>query len=94
MAFSDEALSDAVIAGLGAPDGRGIFYFKTVANPCPADFNGDTFVDDSDFVNFAAAYEAFTVPPADGAADFNGDGFVDDSDFVEFASAYEAFVCP
>lgn len=94
MAFSDEALSDAAVAGLGGPDGRGIFYLKTVANPCPADFNDDSFVDDTDFVVFAASYEAFTVPPANGRADFNGDGFVDDADFVEFAAAYEAFVCP
>ena len=51
-------------------------------------------MDDTDFVTFAAAYEAFTIPPADPAADLNGDGFVDDSDFVEFAAAYEAFTCP
>lgn len=63
-------------------------------NPCPADFNGDSFVDDTDFVTFAAAYEQFTVPPADAAADLTLDGFVDDSDFVIFASAYENFVCP
>ena len=62
--------------------------------PCLADLTGDWVVDDADFVFFAAAYEAFTVPPADAAADFNADGFVDDADFVIFAQAYEAFVCP
>lgn len=61
---------------------------------CPCDFNGDTFVDDTDFVTFAAAYQAFTIPPADPAADLNSDGFVDDTDFVVFAAAYEAFTCP
>ena len=63
-------------------------------NPCPADFTGDGFVDDSDFVVFAAAYDAFTVPPANPDCDLTGDGFVDDSDFVDFAVAYDAFTCP
>jgi len=61
---------------------------------CPGDFSGDGFVDDTDFVTFAAAYEGFTIPPADPIADLTGDGFVDDSDFVIFAAAYQAFVCP
>jgi hypothetical protein len=45
-------------------------------------------------VTFAAAYEAFTIPPASPAADLTGDSFVDDADFVVFAASYEAFVCP
>jgi hypothetical protein len=61
---------------------------------CAADFNCSGFIDDTDFVTFAAAYEAFTVPPADASADLTGDGFVDDADFVIFAAAYEGFVCP
>jgi len=61
---------------------------------CPADFDGDAFVDDSDFVIFAGAYDEFISPPADERADFNADGFVDDSDFVVFAAAYDEFVCP
>ncbi|MGH7245019.1 MAG: reprolysin-like metallopeptidase [Phycisphaerales bacterium] len=65
---------------------------------CPADFNCDQTVDDSDFVVFANSYDVFDC--SDGAmlqncaADINGDGFVDDADFVQFASAYDAFVCP
>ena len=66
----------------------------SVTNPCPADFNGDTFVDDTDFVIFAQAYDQFTVPPANAACDLNGDTFVDDTDFVLFAQAYDNFVCP
>lgn len=61
---------------------------------CAADLNDDFFVDDQDFVLFAAAYDLFTVPPASAACDLNGDGFVDDSDFVTFAQAYDAFTCP
>ena len=65
----------------------------TVRN-CPADFNCDGFVDDTDFVAFAEAYDQFTVPPASASCDLNNDGFVDDSDFVIFAGAYDAFACP
>ena len=63
-------------------------------NNCPADFNADGFVDDTDFVIFAQSYDLFTVPPANPATDLNSDGFVDDTDFVIFAQAYDAFVCP
>ena len=61
---------------------------------CPSDFNSDGFVDDTDFVLFAQAYDLFTVPPAAAAADLNSDGFVDDTDFVLFAQAYDLFTCP
>jgi len=66
--------------------------------PCPADFNGDTQVDDADFVIFANSYNLLdcTDPtmPAGCPADLNGDGFVDDTDFVEFVSAYNTLICP
>lgn len=81
ISAGDLAQFDAEFPGLCVP-------------PCPADFNGDTFVDDGDFVVFAACYEAFIAEGACAAADFNADGFVDDADFVSFAAAYEAFVCP
>lgn len=61
---------------------------------CPADVNGDTFVDDADFVSFAAAYNEFLAPYRWAPNDFNGDGFVDDTDFVFFAAAYNEFLCP
>lgn len=81
-------------SGNGQAGGLGSVRFSVAAPPCPADLTGDGFVDDSDFVQFAAAYDQFTVPPADAAADLNGDGFVDDGDFVVFAGAYDAFACP
>lgn len=67
-----------------------------VGPACPADLNADTFVDDADFVLFAAAYDGLVCPvaPAPCPADLNGDTFVDDSDFVQFATAYNALVCP
>jgi endonuclease/exonuclease/phosphatase family metal-dependent hydrolase len=55
------------------------------------DINIDGFVDDTDFVLFATAYDLFET--TDG--DFTGDGFTDDSDFVIFAGAYDALLaCP
>ncbi|MBX3380032.1 MAG: hypothetical protein KF805_08040 [Phycisphaeraceae bacterium] len=65
---------------------------------CPADFNCDGVVEDSDFVIFANSYDIFDCGDEaminNCAADINGDGFVDDTDFVMFAGAYDAFVCP
>ncbi|MGH7245039.1 MAG: M12 family metallopeptidase [Phycisphaerales bacterium] len=65
---------------------------------CGADVNGDGYVDDSDFVAFAGAYDLLMCddPAMLGGcpADLNGDGVVDDSDFVAFSSAYDALICP
>ena len=65
---------------------------------CPADLNSDDFVDDSDFVLFANAYNVLVCDdpamPVGCPADLNGDGFVDDTDFVAFADAYNALLCP
>ena len=80
-------------------EGFGLDNLRVVeaAYPCAGDFNADGFVDDADFVIFAAAYEQFTCGPSDVPpgcpADLTGDGVVDDSDFVIFAGAYDAFVC-
>lgn len=65
----------------------------TIKTPCPADINGDGFVDDGDFVLFASAYDQL-ICGSPCPADFNNDAFVDDSDFVFFAEAYNALLCP
>ncbi|MBS0191027.1 MAG: hypothetical protein U0573_03905 [Phycisphaerales bacterium] len=66
--------------------------------PCPADLNGDSMVDDADFVQFASAYNlldcADPAMPSNCPSDLNKDGVVDDSDFVIFAAAYNALLCP
>lgn len=64
--------------------------------PCLADFNADNFVDDNDFVIFAAAYNELICPqfPTPCTGDINQDGYVDDSDFVLFAAAYNDLICP
>jgi len=51
---------------------------------CAADFNGDGFVDFTDFDAFVGAFEA-----GDAAADFNADGFIDFTDFDAFVTAFE-----
>lgn len=58
--------------------------------PCPGDFNGDGFVDDTDFVLFANYYNNLLDP----RGDLNGDGLTEDSDFVIFAAAYDQLLCP
>ncbi|MBN8596451.1 MAG: carbohydrate-binding protein [Planctomycetes bacterium] len=69
----------------------------TCANTCPADFNNDGMVDDTDFVQFAASYNVLDcadpamLPGCPG--DLNADFFVDDADFVLFAAAYNELVC-
>ncbi|MFO0859764.1 MAG: hypothetical protein U0570_04345 [Phycisphaerales bacterium] len=64
---------------------------------CPADLTGEGFVDDSDFVIFAQAYNLLDcedpMMPLGCPADFNLDGFVDDADFVIFVTAYNELVC-
>lgn len=65
----------------------GLFYINF--RSCDADFNGDTFVDDSDFVIFANAYNNLL----DTFGDLNFDSLTDDSDFVIFAQAYDQLLC-
>ncbi|HEX8876904.1 MAG TPA: hypothetical protein VF777_09160 [Phycisphaerales bacterium] len=88
------AVSDAeLLAFLG-----GALNVVGSCSTCPADLNGDGFVDDADFVLFASAYN--TLDCADPAmlpgcpADLNVDAFVDDADFVLFAGAYNELLCP
>ena len=65
---------------------------------CAGDMNLDGFVDDSDFVLFASAYNeldcASPTMPVGCPSDINNDGFVDDADFVLFADGYNNLVCP
>jgi len=72
--------------------------FEHAANTCPADLNYDGQVDDTDFVQFANAYDLLECGsagmPLRCPADITLDGFVDDSDFVMFAAAYDALLCP
>jgi|GEM_PF-2937822 len=55
------------------------------STPCRCDFNGDGFLDFSDFDSFVIAFEVGSLN-----ADFNGDSFLDFSDFDDFVAAFEA----
>jgi hypothetical protein len=65
---------------------------------CAADFNGDGAVDDADFSEFAAAYDAVECvsppTPVGCPADLNADQLVNDADFQHFAVAYDLRTCP
>ncbi|QOJ00683.1 MAG: hypothetical protein HRU70_09340 [Phycisphaeraceae bacterium] len=56
---------------------------------CPADFNGDGFVDFFDFQAYADCFEGVECPEGKDA-DFNGDGFVDFFDLDSYIAAFEA----
>ncbi|MCC6230844.1 MAG: hypothetical protein IT432_16660 [Phycisphaerales bacterium] len=52
---------------------------------CPADYNGDGFVNALDYDEFAGRFEE-----GESGADFNHDGFVNALDYDEFAEHFEA----
>ena len=56
---------------------------------CPADFNGDGFLDFFDYDDFVNCFET-GVCPAGATGDFNGDGFADFFDYDAFVGAFEA----
>ena len=71
--------------GAASSSGQYINLVDFDATGCPADFNGDGFLDFTDFDDFVGAFEA-----GNGSSDFNNDGFLDFTDFDEFVAAFEA----
>ena len=59
---------------------------------CPADYNGDGFVDGIDYDNFNNDFES-PDPQQQIRADYNRDGFVDGIDYDEFNNDFET-PCP
>ena len=55
---------------------------------CPADFNGDGFLDFFDYDDYVNCFETGTCPPGK-TADFNGDAFVDFFDYDDYVLAFE-----
>lgn len=102
--FHDSAPLTGSITGLAlnsiiAPDeGYTLGGISFSTHFCVGDLNNDGFVDDADFVIFAAAYDTLLCDapsmPYPCPADFNSDGVVEDGDFVVFASAYNELLCP
>lgn len=88
----------AVSGTIGQPDAgdltggtftiRGGFWDPPSPPSCPADFNGDGFVDIFDYDDFVTCFEGDACPPGK-TADFNGDGFPDIFDYDDFVLAFE-----
>jgi hypothetical protein len=64
-------------------------FFPGFAPSCPADFNGDGFLDFFDFNDFADCYDSNNCPPGK-SGDYNNDGFVDFFDFDDFVAAFDS----
>jgi len=94
---SDLVSGDSRQSVILTKDGDGLIGVY-VSNSCVGDINTDGFVDDTDFIIFAAAYNildcADPAMPPGCPADLNTDGFVDDADFIIFVGAYNELLCP
>lgn len=96
--IQDVKIGTTPVGTFSVSSGSGTNWAAPASPYCPGDLNNDGFVDDNDFVSFAAAYNildcADPAMPAGCPADLNADGFVDDTDFTVFAGAYNELVCP
>lgn len=73
----------------GGEAAYGIASYRGCAEPeCPADFNGDAFLDFFDYADYVTCFEVGTCPLG-RTADFNGDAFVDFFDYADFVQAFE-----
>lgn len=77
---------------------RNVFFYFNTRGPCPADQNGDGFVDDADFVLFVQGYNLLYCADPEAVekcpADLTNDGYVLDDDFSIFVVAYNELLCP
>jgi predicted outer membrane repeat protein len=83
--FQDDAATADTGEGIAPIVDIGAFEF---VGGCPADFNGDGFLDFFDYDDFVSCFEGTGTPGCD--ADFNGDGFVDFFDYDAFVGAFES----
>lgn len=63
---------------------EGLVTSRSCGAECPADMNGDGFVDGFDYDDFVTAFESGSV-----SGDFNHDDFVDGFDYDDFVLAFE-----
>ena len=63
----------------------GAIEFPSCKDTCPADFDGDGFINGLDFDLYVQAFEG-----GDAGADFDGDGFITGLDFDFYVQAFEA----
>jgi GH35 family endo-1,4-beta-xylanase len=75
----------AAVLAASLPSGPGAADITvTLATLCRADFNGDLFLDFTDFDDFILAFET-----GQASSDLNADGFLDFTDFDAFVLAFE-----
>lgn len=78
-------------AGLPCDGTVDTHYILTIGDPpagCIADFNGDSFVDFFDYLDYVTCFEGEGCP-AGRSADVNGDDFVDFFDYADYVDAFE-----
>ncbi len=79
-------LSDGFVPCVGAfSDNTGAFQASLMITACAADFDGNGFLDFTDFDAFVVAFES-----GEAISDFNSDSFLDFTDFDAFVTAFEA----
>ncbi|XVJ59383.1 MAG: hypothetical protein HEQ23_08250 [Tepidisphaera sp.] len=84
------AIAHAYFDGLECGSGFENYWLRIDAqSACPADFNGDAFIDFFDYTDFVGCFEG-DLCPGGRTADFNGDDFVDFFDYSNFVQAFEA----
>lgn len=84
--------SNGTSNGIPISSSSGADNFNVTIHTCPADANGDGFVDGFDYDDFVSCFEGTSNPPCVPGlvADFNGDGFADGFDYDDFITAFEA----
>lgn len=83
--------SNGTASGIPISSSGGADNFTVTIRTCPADANGDGFVDGFDYDDFVSCFEGTGNPPCVPGliADFNGDGFADGFDYDDFIVAFE-----
>lgn len=75
------------VGGYQGATGEGAITIR--CNPCPCDFNGDSFLNSQDFFDFLSCLFG-TGCPIGSSADINSDGFVNSQDFFDFITCFFA----
>ncbi len=84
---------DLAVANFNSDDVSVLLSLCVVAEPCPADTNGDGFVNVLDLGQVIVCFGNPATPPCDTGQDITQDGFVNVNDLVEVLLNFGA-ACP